>query len=116
MKKLTTAEKIKKDHDEYIMKRHAETAETEIWIDLDGKVHKNEIYTPDLVSHHAEYAKQLYPDMDFPEDYLMRLGWIRVSVISGICSGKEPTQAQLNTLFDRYGATKTKVLYIPRKK
>ncbi len=86
------------------MTSFAEKVETEIWIDRNGKIHKwVDGDDPDIVSLHHEIAHKMFPKLEYPVEYLMKLGWVRVSSIGGFISSKEPTQSQINALFDRYG-------------
>lgn len=92
--------------------------DNEIWIDLRGKVHRWE-GEQDIISAHEEIARKLYPEIEFAGDYLFSLGWMKISKINGITISKEPTQRQIDTLFDeRGGEIKYRVVndFIPRYK
>ena len=82
-----------------------ERRDTEYYIDTEGNVHKwkrtlNELsyYT----STHYAIAKTFYPESDYPEDILYNLNWIAIGSAASIGNRikSEPTQAQINTLFD----------------
>lgn len=85
--------------------------ENEIWIDTYGKIYR---WTGDkeleIISAHYEIAHELYPDAEHPQDVLMKLGWIKVSCINGITAFKEPTQSQLNTLWDEFQRTEVRIV------
>lgn len=57
----------------------------------------------DPISVHFEIAKKFYPEERYPEDRLMAQGWIKVGSTSYLGASlihSEPTQSQLDTLFD----------------
>lgn len=73
------------------------------FIDTFGKVY-NYRGNKDLdfiLSIHCEISQDLYPDNPQPEDFLMRLGWVKVgcSIHNAPIIDKEPTQAQINRLY-----------------
>jgi hypothetical protein len=74
---------------------------SQFWIDRGGRSH---YYEGDgrTVSVHYDIAKRLRPEDDFPVDTLTDLGWIRTNVIkyNAPIIHKEPSQAQINALFD----------------
>lgn len=75
--------------------------DTEIWIDPFGKTHKFKgtlAEAWDSVSLHYEIAHKLYPKIEFPEDYLVNLNWIRIGKVTGISIKNNPTQAQINAI------------------
>jgi len=80
--------------------RTKERIECELWIDRQGKVYqyKGTLWNAweHVISMHYEIAKKLYPKMEYPEDYLMKLGWLRAGSSCGHSIDKCPTQAQLN--------------------
>jgi hypothetical protein len=81
-----------------------ERRDTEYWIDVEGNVHKWKFSLRELddyVSTHFAIAKTLYPQSDYPEDILYNLNWIAIgSAAYGKRIKYEPTQAQINTMFD----------------
>ena len=81
-----------------------EKEKTHFWINTYGECvyfsnYDSEIGYP---SFHYEIACREFPNEKDPEDKLMDLGWIKVgSVVYHVpYSIKEPTQAQIDTLFD----------------
>ncbi len=77
--------------------------DTQFFIDRRGRIHK---YKGDMmeevVSIHYKIADVLYPGMDYPDDHLMKLGWVMMgsSVYSTPITHKKVSQSQLDTLFD----------------
>lgn len=71
------------------------------YIDTLGNEHKYlGCVTDEIISMHFEIAKSIYPNIDYPDDKLMELGWIKIG-----CSAHhtpmidiEPTQAQINKM------------------
>jgi len=75
----------------------------QFFIDRTGRIYKyNGNMMKDVVSIHYEIAYKLFPNMDNPDDYLMKLGWVMVgsSVHSSPITHKKVSQSQLDTLFD----------------
>ena len=95
--------KTKKMNKTYNRKENSERKKKEFWIDTYGKIHKFKgDLSQEYTSLHAEIVYSLFPDKLRPEKYVDDLGWVKVaSVVYGvpICY-REPTQAQMNTLFD----------------
>lgn len=80
-----------------------ERIQKEYWINIDGKIirYKGSLRNADnYPSLHYEIAEQLYPNIEDPDDYLYNLGWISMGSACGRKISKEPSQAQINTLFD----------------
>lgn len=87
------------------------------FIDRLGKIHQYD-GDDDIVSHHYEIAHSLYPDKEYPEDYVRKtLGWITL----GSCvytqptiykSAGKPSIRQLQTLGDL--GLKEKLLVLER--
>jgi hypothetical protein len=75
------------------------------FIDLQGNVHKYTLKEgediEEIYSIHLHIAEDLFPNVHNPDDYVCRLGWITIgsSVYSTPVCEKEPTQAQINTMF-----------------
>lgn len=86
-----------------IRKKNIERKKKEYWIDTSGNIHR---FKGDLkgeyTSFHSEIARQIHPDSTRPGDILMNLGWIMVgsTVYSCPIINKEPTQSQIDVLFD----------------
>lgn len=94
-----------------------ERVDNEYWIDAKGRVVKYKGPKPEIidegtpyafeddqiVSLHYEIAKAEFPDLEYPDDYVeKKLGWIKVGCFAYGCPiiRKEPTQKQIDTLFD----------------
>ena len=70
-------------------------------LDRRGKLHyyTGEDSTP--ISKHNEIAQTILPKANKPLDTLMNQGWVIIgSHFKAPYSAKEPTQSQINTLFD----------------
>lgn len=95
-------------------KTMAERVDAEFWIAPNGKTHK---YKPtedetdpfSVNSLHESIARSLFPSIPRPGDYMGKIGWIAFGVLGDLAPTcyKEPTQSQINTLFD-LGYTHTK--------
>ena len=71
------------------------------WIDPSGKIYE----CPEgVLSPHYAVAESLLPHHEYPDDALMKLGWVKVgsSVYSRPIIDRPPTQAQINTLSELY--------------
>ena len=81
-----------------------ERRDTEYWIDVDGKIHKWKGTLKELdnyLSTHHAIAKLIYSNNDYPEDILYNLNWIAIgSAAYGKIIKSNPTQAQINAMFD----------------
>ena len=70
-------------------------------LDRRGKLHYYKGDDPEPISKHHEIAQLILPDSKKPLDVLMNQGWIILgSIFKSPYSAKEPTQSQVNTLFD----------------
>ena len=75
----------------------------EFFIDREGNIHK---YTgnedEELASYHSEIAYELFPNVKYPKDYVMKMGWVMCSSVVYKCHIIEidPSQAQINVLND----------------
>jgi hypothetical protein len=80
-----------------------ERIEKEFWIDAEGQIHrwKGDIEeTSDLLSLHHAIAATINHSK-YPEDVLYDMGWIAIgSAAYGNRIKGEPSQAQINTMFD----------------
>lgn len=91
--------------DEDTIEIYEEMIQKQFFIDPNGKIKKwrwgLEAAT-EWVSLHAGIAERLCPDnIEHPTDYLHNLGWIAIgSSAYGNRVKNEPTQAQINTLYD----------------
>lgn len=78
--------------------------ETQYFICPKGRVvkYKGDLDVMDITSVHYEIAASIYPDHLRPQDRLMREGWILVgsSVYYVPIIHKDPTQKQIDTLFE----------------
>ena len=77
--------------------------DAQFFIDRRGRIHKYKgDMMEELISIHYEIADALFPGMGYPDDHLMKLGWVMVgsSVHSMPIIHKEASQSQLDTLFD----------------
>ena len=81
---------------------HKNRIEEQFYISPDGKIHKYKLGINNIknsLSVHYEIAKSLYPNLEYPDDYLYNLNWIIVgSYAHGLRIKNEPSQAQINTL------------------
>ena len=96
-----------------------ENIDKQYYIDTFGNEHKySGCVTDEIISIHFEIANSIYPNIDYPDDKLMELGWIKVG-----CSAHhtpiidiEPTQAQINKMDKlnllKYLRIKTNGIYI----
>ena len=78
--------------------------DSEYLIDIQGRVHS---YLWDMaeldtlpVSLHYEILSRLFPDIEYPGDYVYDLGWVFVGGATYTRMKHEPNQAQINTLTD----------------
>lgn len=85
--------------------------DNEFWVAPDGRVVRLRVSgDPDwdvifsIVSMHGAIAEQQFSDcIGSPEDYARKLGWISVQLANEYRAPhcyKEPTQSQINTMFD----------------
>lgn len=85
--------------------------DSEFWVDPTGRVVRLRVSDdPDwavissIVSMHGSIAEQQFSDcIGSPEDYARKLGWISVQLDNEYRAPhcyKEPTQSQINTMFD----------------
>jgi len=81
----------------------------EYLIDKLGKIHRYENEFDGDVNKclHYEIAHRLFPDIEYPEDYVYNIGWVIVGSHSGLSSKYPLNQAQLNTL-DKIGGKNAK--------
>jgi len=87
----------------YNLEYNRERKRKEFWIDTNGKTHKLKgDLTKEITSIHYQIAKSLFPELEYPDDHLMKLGWILVgsSVYSCPIINAKPTRKQLNKLFE----------------
>ena len=82
-----------------------ERIEKQYFIDRKGICHKwkgTAKESKEYTSLHYGIAEQLFPDMDYPDDYLMKEGWVMMgsSCYTQPVMHCMPTQAQIDTLFD----------------
>jgi hypothetical protein len=81
-----------------------ERRDSEFWIDTEGRIRKWKGSLKELdnfCSTHYAIGIRLYPKLERPEDYLHELNWISIgSAAYGRRIKSEPTQAQINTLFE----------------
>lgn len=70
-------------------------------LDRRGKLHFYKGKDPFPISKHNEIAQTILPKANKPLDILMNQGWVIIgSHFKAPYSAKEPTQSQINTLFD----------------
>lgn len=83
---------------EYVLERIV----NEFWIDRNGKSHYYSGTLEDayqVCSFHFDIARSLYPEINYPDDVLTRLGWIAVGSGSYKESiNKYPTNRQCQAL------------------
>jgi len=84
------------------METEDERIDKQYYIDTYGKVVKiKNNQTDEIVSIHYAIAKENFPELEYPEDFVMeKLGWIKIGSLGGppVSIKKEPTQAQINKL------------------
>lgn len=94
---------FKNEELEFNRKYNQERVDTQYFIDLKGKIHRYKgSIDEDITSMHYRIAKQAFPELEYPEDHVKKLGWILVgsTVYHTPIIHKKPTQAQINTLYD----------------
>lgn len=85
--------------------------DSEFWVDPTGRVVRLRVsddldwaVISSIVSMHGSIAEQQFSDcIGSPEDYARKLGWISVQLDNEYRAPycyKEPTQSQINTMFD----------------
>lgn len=85
--------------------------DSEFWVDSTGRVVRLRVsddldwaVISSIVSMHGSIAEQQFSDcIGSPEDYARKLGWISVQLDNEYRAPhcyKEPTQSQINTMFD----------------
>ena len=87
--------------EEIKIKNARDRIERQFWIDPQGKIYK---FTGqfeealEIVSLHYWIALEIFPDAEYPQDSLIKLGWIPRGLTVAKDYTKEPTQAQINTI------------------
>ena len=82
-------------------KYNKERKQSQFFIDRSGKVRRYKgPLAKEIISMHYEISKGLYPELDYPDDYLMECGWIMVgsSVYHSPISHKKPTKSQIKKM------------------
>jgi hypothetical protein len=84
------------------LKHLHQRVDSEFYIDPDGRIIKSTLEeAKDWISLHLGIAERLYPDVEHADDYLFEMGWISIgSAAYGIRIKSEPTQSQIDTLYE----------------
>ena len=84
------------------MKHETDRVNEEYFIDPFGKIYKykGDDDLEEIISLHYEIAAEIYPNEKYPDDKLMKLGWLQIgsSCYNSPIMHKLPTQAQINTM------------------
>ena len=85
----------------YNLKYNRKRIKEQYFIDREGKkiIYQGDL-TEEIISMHSQIARQCFPEINNPLDYIMKLGWIEIgsTVYTVPIIHRKPTEKQIKTL------------------